>query len=223
MSALGRAARLYEAPIGKKAVMALTGVILVGFLIGHVVGNLQIFSGPGPLNKYAEFLHHGTHGFLWVVRAVLVGSVVMHVKAAVELYRLSASARPVAYQKKGHRGSTLPSRVMLYSGFAVAAFLVFHILHFTTGHAYAGNFVADDVYQNMVGAFRSPLVAGVYVVAVLLVAMHLSHGMYSLALSLGLGHPRWTARARAGARVASALLAVGFASIPIAVLVNLVK
>jgi succinate dehydrogenase / fumarate reductase cytochrome b subunit len=211
----------YSTTVGKKAVMAVTGVVLLGFLVGHVLGNLQVFAGREKIDGYAEFLHHSA-GLLWGTRAVLLVAVIGHIRAAVQLYALRAEARPVAYAKKVDRGATLMSRVMLYTGFALLAFIVYHLLHFTTGTLHQ-HFVEGEVYGNITSAFSQPVIAGAYVAAMIMLAMHLQHGLFSMTQSLGLSHPAYAARAKAAAAVVAILLAVGFAAIPVAVLGGLVR
>ncbi len=213
--------RFYEATIGKKIVMAVTGVILAGFVLIHMAGNLQVLGGAAKINQYAELLR-SSMPLLWGARVVLLAAVVLHVRAALQLYALKARARPVAYAKKGHRGATLASRTMIWSGYALALFIVFHILHFTTGTVHP-DFVEGDVFHNVTSAFKNPVIAGIYLVSMGFLFMHLSHGLFSFTQSLGLSHPRYSARAKVIARVLSLIIAAGFAAVPIAVLAAFVK
>lgn len=213
--------RFYDATIGKKVVMAVTGVILALFVIVHMLGNLQVLAGAAKINEYAKLLQ-SSMPVLWGARITLLLAVVLHVRAAVQLYALKAAARPVAYAKKGHRGATLASRAMIWSGYALGLFIVYHILHFTTGTAHP-DFIHGDVFHNVTYAFKNPVIAGIYVVSMGLLSMHLSHGLYSFTASLGLSHPRYTARVRVLARVLAVVIAAGFAAVPIAVLAALVK
>jgi succinate dehydrogenase / fumarate reductase cytochrome b subunit len=216
-----RAAHFYRASIGKKVLMAVTGLILFGFLIGHVAGNMQLFAGAEKINAYSEFLHHSP-GLLWGTRLVLLLSVGVHIIAAVQLYARKARARPVAYTRKGNRGGNLPSRVMLWSGFGILAFVIYHLLHFTTGTVHP-DFIEGDVFHNMVSAFQRPVVAGVYVAAMGVLCLHLFHGLYSMTQSVGLENPRMSARAKHIAVAIAVVLALAFAAIPIAVLANLIS
>src|SRR5690348_7761182 len=127
-----RAIRFYEATNGKKAVMAITGVILFGYVLGHLIGNLQIYAGPAPINRYAEFLH-STGAALWAVRALLLLAVVLHIVASYQLWAFNRRARPVAYYKKDDVPTGYAARTMKWSGPIVAAFVIFHVLHLTTG------------------------------------------------------------------------------------------
>ncbi len=213
--------RFFGTTIGKKIVMAVTGVVLSGFVVGHVAGNLQIFEGKLAINHYSELLHASME-LLWGVRLVLIASVILHVRAALSLYALKSAARPVAYAKKAHRASTLASRFMIWSGYALAAFIVFHLLHFTTGTAHP-DFVAGDVFHNVTSAFRDPVIVAVYVVSMIFLSLHLSHGLFSLTQSLGLSNPRHAARVKVFARVLAVVVAAGFAAVPIAVLAAVIK
>ncbi len=214
-------ARFYRATIGKKIVMGVTGVILGGFVLVHMAGNLQVLGGAGEINHYAKLLRTSME-LLWLIRIVLLVAVVLHVRAAVQLYALKAKARPVPYEKKGHRAATLASRFMIWSGYALGAFIVYHILHMTTGTVHP-DFVEGDVYHNVLTAFRNPAVAAVYLVSMAFLFLHLSHGLFSLTQSLGLSHPRYAARAKTIARVLALVIAAGFAVVPIAVLAAIVK
>jgi succinate dehydrogenase / fumarate reductase cytochrome b subunit len=216
--------KFYGTTIGKKIVMALTGAFLVLFLIGHVAGNLQILAGREKINHYAELLH-SSMGLLWGFRIALIASVVLHVRAALQLYALKAAARPVQYAKKTHRVATLASRMMIWSGYVVGAFIIFHILHFTTGtvgYGGATKFIEGDVFENVTVAFKNPAIAGVYVVCMALIGQHLSHGLFSFTQSLGLSHPTYSARAKTVAQVVGYAVAAAFALVPIAVLAGVV-
>lgn len=220
-TAAGTGSRFYRATIGKKIVMAITGVILAGFVVVHMSGNLSVFGGAEKINHYAELLRTSMP-LLWTARLVLVLAAVLHIRAAIQLYSLKAAARPVAYAKKDHRVATFASRFMIWSGYALGAFLVFHLLHMTTGTVHP-DFVEGDVFHNVVTAFQNPLIAGIYVVSMVFLFMHLSHGLFSFTQSLGLGHPRYSSRAKIIARALAVLIAAGFAAVPIAVLAAVVK
>jgi succinate dehydrogenase cytochrome b subunit len=213
-----RLSRFWRASIGKKVVMAISGVIMFGYLIGHVLGNLQFFAGADKINAYAEFLHHSP-GILWGTRAILIVSLIAHVTAAVQLYAQKNAARPQKYAKWSRRTSSLPSRWMLWTGFAILFFVVYHIMHFTLGvRAVHPTYVEGDVYQNVLTAFQTPYVAAIYIVAMALLAAHLFHGLYSMFQSFGVAHPGWTPRIKAFAIIFSLVLAAAFAVIPIAII-----
>jgi succinate dehydrogenase / fumarate reductase cytochrome b subunit len=216
-------ARFYRATIGKKIVMGVTGVILGGFVLVHMAGNLQVLGGAEMIDGYAKLLRTSME-LLWLARLVLLASVVLHIRAAIQLYALKAKARPIAYAKTAHRASTLASRVMIWTGYALGAFIVFHILHMTVGWSVVSpSFEEGHVYHNVVAAFQNPVVAGVYVVSMVCLSLHLSHGLFSLTQSLGMSHPRYAARAKVLGRVLAVLIAGGFALVPIAVLAAIVK
>ena len=223
MSATAAATRagFFETTVGKKIVMAVTGVILAGFLVGHMAGNLQIFAGATTINRYGALLH-ASDELLWGVRIVLIAALILHIRAALQLYARKAAARPVAYAKKANRASTPASRFMINSGYALGAFIVYHILHFTVGIAHP-DFIRGDVFHNVTVAFSDWRIAGIYVVAMAFLSMHLSHGLFSLTQSLGLENPRHAARAKRVAQALAVIIAAGFAAVPIFVLAGVVK
>jgi succinate dehydrogenase / fumarate reductase cytochrome b subunit len=220
-SQLIRVARFYESTIGKKAIMAVTGLILFGFLIAHMLGNLQIFLGPEVMNHYAETLH-GNPPLLWSVRTVLLISVVLHIWASVSLWSLKKEARPVAYVKKASVGSTWASRTMMVSGPLVAAFVVFHLLHLTTG-TIPLPFIPLHAYENLVTGFSVIPIAILYIVVMVFIGFHLSHGIWSMFQSIGFSHPKYTPMIKTFAAVFAWILIAGFISVPVAVLTGLVR
>ena len=223
-----RAVRFYEAPIGKKAVMAVTGFVLFGYVVAHLLGNLQIYSGnPQQINVYAAFLHNPANAIaLWAARLVLLAAVILHIVAAFQLWGLNRSARPVSYRKKADVPSSYAARTMRWSGVIVGAFVIFHILHLTVG-AVPGLPAAEvavnapDVRHNVIAGFQNYAVSGFYIVAMILLCMHLYHGTWSLFQSLGFSHPRYTPILKKGAAVLAILIAIGNCSIPIAVMAGL--
>ena len=214
-------ARFYDSSIGKKAVMAVTGLVLFGFLILHMLGNLQVFLGREVMNHYAETLH-GNPGLLWVARVVLLVSVVLHTWAAIQLTAVKTAARPVAYVKPGNVQGSTGSRTMMLSGPVIALFVIGHLLHFTTGTIHP-QFVELHAYENVVTGFANPIAAGLYIVAMILVGFHLSHGIWSMFQSIGFSHPRYTPLIKKFAGVFSWILIAGFISVPIAVLAGIVR
>lgn len=220
-TAVATGSRFYRSTIGKKIVMAVTGVILVGFVIAHMAGNLGIVGGAEKFNHYAELLRTSMP-LLWTARLGLLVAVVLHVRAAVQLYALKAAARPVAYAKKAHRAATLGSRFMIWTGYALGAFIVYHLLHFTTGTAHP-DFIEGNVFHNVTSAFKNPLVAGIYIVSMGFLYLHLSHGLFSFTQSLGLSHPRYSRLAKVLATTLAVIIAAGFAAVPIAVLTAVVR
>jgi len=221
-----RAIRFYEAPIGKKAVMAVTGVMLFGYVLGHLLGNLQIYaSDPQQINRYAAFLHNPSNVVaLWGVRVVLLTALLMHITSSVQLWLQNRAARPIRYYKKADVPTSYAARTMMWSGPIVGAFVVFHILHLTTGAVLPLREVAEnapDVRYNVVSGFQNYAVSGFYIFAMILLCMHLYHGLWSMFQSLGLNHPRYTPRLKTGAAIVAILIAIGNCSIPIAVMAGL--
>jgi len=213
--------RFYESTIGKKAIMAVTGLVLFGFLIAHMLGNLQIFLGSAVMNHYAETLHANLP-LLWTVRIVLLVSVILHIWASIQLSMIKKEARPVAYVKRANVSSSWASRTMMLSGPIIAAFVVFHLLHLTTGTVHP-NFVPLHAYENLINGFLVVPSAIVYIVAMVLIGFHLSHGIWSMFQSVGFSHPRYTPKIKKFAAVFAWILIAGFISVPLAVLTGLVR
>ena len=201
--------------------MAVTGLVLFGFLILHMLGNLQVFLGREVMNHYAETLH-GNPGLLWVARIILLVSVVLHTWAAIQLTAVKAAARPVAYVKQGNVQGSTGSRTMMLSGPVIALFVIGHLLHFTTGTIHP-QFVELHAYENVITGFANPIAAGLYIGAMILVGFHLSHGIWSMFQSIGFSHPRYTPLIKKFAGVFSWILIAGFISVPIAVLAGIVR
>jgi succinate dehydrogenase / fumarate reductase cytochrome b subunit len=215
-----RLASFYQTAVGKKAVMAVTGLILFLWLVLHVLGNLQIFLGRDQINRYSAFLH-ATPEALWPVRIILIVAIVLHINSAVLLYLQKVKNRPIGYTKKGNRGATVMSRTMMWSGFALLVFIILHLLHMTTGTIHK-DFIAGDVFHNLTFAFHQPTVVALYVLAMALLAMHLYHGLYSFTQSLGVSNPRHTSRIKPLAAAFAIVMASLFALVPIAVLAGFV-
>lgn len=215
----GRAFGFYRAMIGKKVLVAATGVVMFGYLVGHLAGNLLIFQSREALDAYGAFLH-ASPGLLWGTRIILLLSVAMHIVASLQLARLKQIARPVGYRKYEPIASSYASRTMLWSGPMIAAFVVYHLLHFTFGVVHP--FEPGRVYDNMVRGFSQAPVSAAYIVAMVLLGMHLYHGLWSMFQTLGVSHPRYTPVLRRGAAIVAVLLIGGFISIPVAVLTGIV-
>ena len=225
---IGRAARFYEAPIGKKAVMAITGVMLVGYVVAHMLGNLQIYSSnPEQINAYAAFLHSPNNFLLlWGARSVLLLAVILHITASVQLWLQNRAARPIAYARKDDVPSSYAARTMIWSGPIVAAFVIFHVLHLTVGAVLplrdvGDNPITPDVRYNVIAGFQNYAVSGFYIFAMILLCLHLYHGMWSMFQSLGISHPRYTRKLKRAAAILAILIAAGNCSIPIAVMTGL--
>jgi succinate dehydrogenase / fumarate reductase cytochrome b subunit len=221
-SQLHRSIGFYESTLGKKVVMAVTGVILFGYVLGHLIGNLQIYSpDPRQINDYAHFLH--SHDvLLWAVRALLLASVILHIVASVQLWRLKQKARPDAYVKKDDVPTSYAARTMVLSGPIIAFFVVYHVLHLTVGRGGLPLYTLPDggmdVRANVITGFQHPIVAIFYIVAMALLCMHLYHGLWSMFQSLGVNHPRYTPIIKKCAAAFAWLVAIGNISIPVAVL-----
>lgn len=209
--------------IGKKVVMAVTGIILFGFVVGHMVGNLQAYLGPEALNAYAVWLRELGHGSaLWIVRVVLLLSVLLHIWAATALTIENRRARPIGYRQTSYQRSTYASRTMVWSGPILALFIIYHLLHFTFGTVHP-SFVSGDVYHNFVEGFRVVPVSLFYVVAMLALGYHLYHGVWSMLQTLGLSHPRYNFLRHGLAGLMTAVVVVVNISFPLAVLAGVIR
>ena len=209
--------------IGRKIVMAVSGVILFGFVLVHMIGNLQVYTGPTALDEYGKFLRSIGHGAgLWVARGVLLVAAVAHVWAAWSLTMDNRQARPEGYRERQNRESTLSSRTMRWSGVVVLIFIVYHLLHFTIGTVHP-SFVHGAVHQNFVVGLRVVWVAVFYMVANVLLGLHLFHGVWSMLQSLGVSHPRYDALRKRAAAAFAAIIVIGNVSFPLAVLTGVVK
>ncbi|MBA3258670.1 MAG: succinate dehydrogenase cytochrome b subunit [Gemmatimonadales bacterium] len=212
---------LWDSSIGKKVVMAVTGLVLVAYLVTHVVANLLVFEGPGRINSYAALLH-GTGGALWGARLVLIVAVALHVVAAVQLARRQQAARPVGYAAgRAPQASTFASRTIRWGGALILVFLVYHILHFTTGTLHP-SFVELNPHHNVATGFRNPLVALFYVVAMAAVGLHLYHGVWSSGRSLGLSPPSPQPLQRRLALLLALFVWLGFTAIVVGALAGIV-
>jgi succinate dehydrogenase / fumarate reductase cytochrome b subunit len=216
------AARFWDSTNGKKSVMAVTGLILCGFVLGHMVGNLQIFEGPEAFNNYAKFLRSVPLG-LWLTRITLLIAVVLHITASVQLALRKRRARPVAYARKESIASTYASRTMYWSGPIVLAFVIYHLLQFTFGVTGVPNYQEGAVYSNVLGGFQQPVIAVWYIISMVLLCLHLRHGVWSMFQTLGVNHPRYTPILRVAATIFALVVAAGFISIPIGVLAGWVS
>jgi len=223
----------FASSIGKKWVVALTGIVLMLFLVGHLTGNLLIFLGPDAINDYAVFLHGLAHGAgIWIARIVLLACVVAHVTATLQLVRANRAAREVRYLHEATVQASRASRTMAASGLVILAFVIYHILHFTVGlnnEYYVENgpyYLPNghhDVYKMVVDGFSNLFVSGFYILAIGLLCLHLSHGFSSVFQTLGLRTERsWPAILRAG-HLFAAVLFLGNISIPLSVLFGFVS
>jgi succinate dehydrogenase / fumarate reductase, cytochrome b subunit len=225
-SQLNRSIGFYQASIGKKVVMAVTGVILFGYVLGHLIGNLQIYSpDTTQINNYAHFLH--SHSvLLWVVRCGLLASVILHITASVQLWMLKRKARPQAYVKKDDVPASYAARTMMWSGPIIAAFVIFHVLHLTVGSVMPLHNLPDgdmDVRANVIAGFQNPAVAIFYIVAMGMLCLHLYHGLWSMFQSLGVNHPRYTPLIKKFAAAFAWFVAIGNISIPVMVMARVLQ
>lgn len=226
INSVERAVRLYDSTIGKKAVMAVTGVVLFGFVLAHLVGNLQIFipansNGLYKIDEYAKMLH-SMPAVLWAARLTLLTSVILHIWSSIALARTQNRARPVGYAKKDNAHSSYASRTMMLSGPIIAVFIIYHLLHFTGGQVHP-DYQEMSVHQNVVRGFQQIPASLFYILAMTLLGFHLNHGLWSLFQSLGISHPRYTPYLKGFAQVFSFLIVAGNISMPLAILFGLVK
>ena len=214
-------ARFWDSSIGKKAVMAVTGLVMVAFLILHVLGNLQMFAGPLKINEYSAGLRR-LGPLLWLARAGLLVSLILHVIAAYQLTQRKRLARPVEYAERDSQVSTFAARTIRWGGVVVLVFIVLHLLHFTFGTIHPA-FDHKDVYGNVVAAFQVWWVALLYLIAMVVVGLHLYHGTWSSLRTLGLTRPSADPLKRRVVTVLAWALFLGFSIIPLAVLARLVR
>lgn len=222
---------LWSTSIGKKVVMAITGIILVGFVIGHMLGNLKIYQGEEKFNAYAAWLREvgspalGHEQFLWLTRLSLLLATVLHIVAAVQLTQLSYAARPVSYEHKKEIQATYASRTMRWGGAIITLFVIYHILHFTLGAVgfSPGQYRPMSVYRNVVNGFSVWYVSAFYIAAMVAVGFHLYHGVWSMFQTLGLNTENASRLYRALATVSSVVVVLGNISVPTSVLAGLIK
>jgi succinate dehydrogenase / fumarate reductase cytochrome b subunit len=217
--------RFYRSAVGKKWVMAVTGIILLGFVLAHMIGNLKLYLSKEEINLYGEALRNMPGALLprtvllWTIRIVLILAFVFHIHSAVGLTLINRKARPAAdrYQsKRDYVAADYASRTMRWTGVIILAFLAFHLMDLTWGNANA-HFVRGDPYNNLVYSFRRPAIAVVYVLANMALALHLYHGVWSMFQSLGITNPRYNTLRRRFAQGFAAVILIGNVSFPIAV------
>ena len=219
----------YRSSVGKKMIVAVTGIILILFVVGHLLGILQIFLGPDWINGYSQHLRD-LGPLLWLIRIVLLATVLMHIYFTILLAIENRRARPEAYVDRDYVKASWASRHMVVSGLVVLAFIIFHLLHFTA-RKFNPQFPLlkldplnrYDVYSMMVYGFENVYVSIFYVVGLFLLTLHLTHGSSSFFQSLGLNDRKLTPRLALGGRIFAWLLFAGYTSIPIAVLLGLIK
>jgi succinate dehydrogenase / fumarate reductase cytochrome b subunit len=223
----------FHSSLGKKYIMAITGFALFGFVIAHLLGNLQIFLGPAQINAYGHFLQ-STPELIWPARIGLLLMVLLHIWSAIKLSAENRAARPATYRKTKIVAASYASRTMLMSGLIIAAFIVYHLLHFTVQvpavNLTGKDFVAledqlkhHDVYRMMILGFSQPLVSLFYIIAMGLLCLHLSHGVSSMFQSMGWKNKRYGTLLDSFARFTAIAIFIGYASIPVAVLTHILK
>lgn len=226
-----RASRIvgfYHSAIGKKAVMAVTGVFLFGWILLHMLGNLKVYTGPEHYNAYAAFLITmgapllPNKAALIVVRVLLLIAVWLHVQAATQLTLMNRKARPVGYTERDYVSATYAARTMRWSGVIIVLFVVYHLLHLTFGTLHP-DFIEHDVYHNFVTGFQVWWVSAFYIIANLALGMHLYHGLWSMFNSVGLSHATFNPWKRTFATVFAVIVTVGNISFPIAVLMGVLR
>ena len=219
---------LYQTTIGKKVVMAVTGLVLFGYVFIHMLGTLKVFSGPDYLNAYGVFLREvgyplfAHESVLWIARIVLLASVGLHIWAAYQLTRVDLAGRPVHYENRKYLASSFAARTMRWTGVLLALFIVYHILHLTTGTAH-GSYREGDVYNNVVSGFRNPIVSLVYIVSQVALAFHLFHGVWSLSQTMGWRSSVNNSLWKGFATISAVVIGAGNISIPLAVLLGFVR
>jgi succinate dehydrogenase / fumarate reductase cytochrome b subunit len=212
----------WDSTLGKKAVMGATGLLMIAWVVLHMAGNLQAFRGAVVLNGYSGLLHGPLHEALILMRVVLLGCVVLHVTASIQLARRNSLARPEPYARKAPQAATAASRTIRVGGWVLLTFVVLHLLHLTTGQIHP-DFVEADVYHNLVVGLARPLAAAGYLIAMVSVGLHVYHGAWSSWRSLGLSRESPRPLARPIARGLAVLVWLGFSVIPVAVLLGWIQ
>ena len=219
-STTGITLRFWDTTVGKKTVMAATGVVLAGFVVAHLLGNLQIFLGPDQFNGYARALK-ALPELLWTVRIALIVSVALHIWSSIQLAVVKSEARPIGYVRQKSIASSYASRTMYMSGPIVAAFIIYHLMQFTFGVG-GTPYMESDPYGNVINGFRVPAVSLFYILAMALLCLHMRHGLSSMFQTLGLHHPRYTPGLKMIASTIATLIFFGFISIPIAIMAGVI-
>lgn len=222
-----RVVTLYRSSVGKKVTMAISGLLLFGFVLVHMIGNLKAFQGAEAFDAYGSYLRSAgvpllpQEGVLWLIRVVLLAAVAVHILAAIQLWLKSRGARSTAYRKLDDVSFSYASRTMRWGGVIVGLFIVYHILHLTTGtvhHDFTGS-----VHANLVAGFQLWPVAIFYMIAVAALSLHLYHGLWSMLQTLGVNHPKYNHVRRPLAGGVAFFIFIGYISIPIAVLVGIIS
>ena len=222
-----RLLNFYSTNVGKKVVVAVTGAIMISFLLAHVYGNMHVYFGAEEINDYSVWLRtfaseiFGYAGFLWIVRVIVGGALILHVITIIQLIQRNRAARPVGYKKPSRSKRIIIGSTMALSGLVILFFIVFHILQFTTGTIQPTPFHVDEanglgiVYINLYQAFQVWWIAGIYVTVMLLIGFHVYHGAWSMFQSLGMNNQDRNPMFRIIAAALAIGLFLGFASVPI--------
>jgi succinate dehydrogenase / fumarate reductase cytochrome b subunit len=218
----------YQSSIGKKYVVAVTALLLILYVLGHLVGNLQIYLGQDRINAYAKFLHD-LGPILWVVRVILLAGFIIHIVATIQLAQENRLAKPQKYAVAGYQRSTMASRTMIVSGLIVLCFVIYHLLQFTLQvtdpefrevHDSIGR---HDVYRMLILGFRHPLVSLFYIIALFLLTTHLSHGFASVVQSLGINNRKIANFVSTGGQTLAWVVFAGYVSIPVTILLGIIR
>lgn len=221
-------ASFYRSAVGKKAVMAVTGVFLFGWIFAHMLGNLKLYFGPEHMNEYAHWLRVmggpavPEAGLLWLVRLLLLAAVILHITAATQLTIQSRNARPIGYERRDVVKATYASRTMRWGGVIILLFIWYHLGHLTFGKFHP-DFRPDDPYHNVVRGFQVWWVAAIYIIANLALGLHLYHGLWAMFNSLGLNAAKFNAWRRVFATAFALLITLGNVSFPVMVLLGIVR
>jgi len=218
-----RTPAFFASTVGKKIVMAVSGLIMVGYVILHMAGNLQIFEGAARLNTYSAFLHGPANEALWIIRVILIVALIAHVVSAYQLTVIDRAARLVPYVKRELQVATVASRSMRIGGVLLLLFIVLHVLHFTTLTLQPVPLVEGDVYANVVASFRIWWVTLFYVIAMIALGFHLYHGAWSSVRTLGFERGRLDPFRRPVAIALAIIIWAGFTLVPVAVFFHLVS
>jgi succinate dehydrogenase / fumarate reductase cytochrome b subunit len=214
--------RFWDSSVGKKIVMGATGLILVAFVVGHMAGNLQFFAGPARFNAYSHLLQVDVIELTWLLRVILLGSVVLHVIAAYQLTMQNRAARPAGYVRREPQVSTYAARTMRWGGVYLLLFIPYHLLHFTTGTLHPA-FVRGEAYGNVVIGFQTMWVALFYLGAMAFLALHLYHGAWAAFRTLGIARPSNDPLHRRLAFAIAVIVPAGFSLLPLSVMLGFIR
>lgn len=218
---------LWHSQLGKKYAMAISGFILIAYVLAHLVGTLKVFAGPEATNAYANWLHSLGYPLLpeyfaiWAVRILLLLSVIMHIVAAAQLVRLARTARPIGYAAREHRTVDFASRTMRWGGVIITLFIIFHVLHLTTGHIHHD--YSEDVYRNIVSGFQQWHISLFYIIACAALALHIYHGLWSALQTMGSTYRGFHRGGRVPAIAIATIIGIGNISLPAGVAIGLIE